>query len=350
MIKKFNNNDIIYPIVLVPNSILNNINEGIQEDQLLKYLEIKKPVKKYIWEPIKPTRIKEVKYAKYNFLNIGCLFQVLFLSPILFFAIRLFVGGNDDYQVYFFITILWIPFLLLIGYKSGSPMLPEPYQAKRNIKLSEEQYMLEMTKYKSAMLVYHSKLKKLEKESEASFNIYKSILDSKKGKATLDIHFHNLKPRNRVIRKNIPAKRGSSEIKFLELAKEKLHDKLFLDMAIEGFEYAPDLTLICPKSGIHIDIEIDEPYTFNEKKPIHFLDCEDTLRNDFFLDQNWCIIRFCEDQIIGQPNDCIKTIDSIYNSILHMKKNYESYVREIKRWTYEESVIMAANNYRKKYK
>jgi hypothetical protein len=113
--------------------------------------------------------------------------------------------------------------------------------------------------------------------------------------------------------------------------------------------YNPDFTLICPKTNLHIDIEIDEPYSFINKTPVHFFGCNDDERNDFFLKINWCIIRFTEKQVVENTLECIETIKSVYENIINMSIGYNNYLKSEPRWTYEESLIMQKKLYRESY-
>jgi hypothetical protein len=141
----------------------------------------------------------------------------------------------------------------------------------------------------------------------------------------------------------------------LEQLDSELKGLIFVDMVPRlnstGSKniYNPDFTLICKQTNLHIDIEIDEPYSLSEKLPIHYLGSSDDNRNEFFLNNNWCIIRFSERQIIQQTSECTETIKSIHNSIIEMKTYYSTNLSVDARWTYEESLIMQKNRYRENY-
>jgi hypothetical protein len=113
--------------------------------------------------------------------------------------------------------------------------------------------------------------------------------------------------------------------------------------------YNPDFTFICKETGLHIDIEIDEPYALKDKTAIHYIGGSDDERNQFFLDNNWCIIRFTEKQVIQQTEECINTIKSIHECLLNQKEYYYSELIPEPRWTYEEAFIMQGKGYREGY-
>ena len=167
----------------------------------------------------------------------------------------------------------------------------------------------------------------------------------------------------KVLNSDLPASRGSislrrgyTELFFLNYIGEELKGLIFADMVprIDWYEerntYNPDFTLICNKTNLHIDIEIDEPYSMPDRTPIHYIGCSDDQRNDFFIKNNWCIIRFSERQIILNPLECLETIKSVYNNIIEMNECYSTNLKSEPRWTYEESLIMQKNRYRENYR
>lgn len=57
------------------------------------------------------------------------------------------------------------------------------------------------------------------------------------------------------------------------------------------YPYQPDYVFHYDERDLYIDIEIDEPYAYHSKKPIHI---DDNKRNNYFLQKGWSIIRFAE--------------------------------------------------------
>ena len=61
------------------------------------------------------------------------------------------------------------------------------------------------------------------------------------------------------------------------------------DMKLDGFYqtldediyYYPDFTFICDETRLHIDIEIDEPYSLPDKKPIHYVGIDEWQNESF---------------------------------------------------------------------
>lgn len=72
--------------------------------------------------------------------------------------------------------------------------------------------------------------------------------------------------------------------------------------------YVSDFAYVNDKIGLVLLIEIDEPYTIQNKEPIHLNDND---RNSFFLKLNWIIIRFSEEQILMYPNESCNFISEL---------------------------------------
>jgi hypothetical protein len=84
------------------------------------------------------------------------------------------------------------------------------------------------------------------------------------------------------------AKKGTSEANFSAYLQRYFDSKIYTELTlnIPNFEhsYTPDFTYIDPELNLYIDIEIDEPYAYKLKKPIHYLNYQkDRKRNDFLL-------------------------------------------------------------------
>lgn len=80
--------------------------------------------------------------------------------------------------------------------------------------------------------------------------------------------------------------------------------------------FEPDIAIIDKKKekNIRIDIEIDEPYAGITRQPTHCIG-EDLMRDTYFVDRGWLVIRFSEFQVHTQELECLKYIASIIKSI-----------------------------------
>jgi very-short-patch-repair endonuclease/predicted RNA-binding Zn-ribbon protein involved in translation (DUF1610 family) len=119
--------------------------------------------------------------------------------------------------------------------------------------------------------------------------------------------------------------------------------------------YVPDFVYWDRVLNLHIDIEIDEPYTHDLRQPLHHLGChKDEQRNQFFLNSGWIVIRFSEAQIVKSPASCCKAIASVIARITN-DNTFMNAFRDVptlkpdRRWTYSESQQMAEKLYRSQY-
>jgi hypothetical protein len=80
--------------------------------------------------------------------------------------------------------------------------------------------------------------------------------------------------------------------------------------------YEPDIALIGlkPDKNIRIDIEIDEPYAGITRQATH-CENEDYVRDCYFIDRGWIVIRFSEYQVHTQLNKSLKFIADVIASI-----------------------------------
>ena len=118
-----------------------------------------------------------------------------------------------------------------------------------------------------------------------------------------------------------------------------------------NYGYKPDIAILWKSKGIAIDVEIDEPYDIKSREPIHCTDDEkDYLRNAYFLENGWFVIRIAEEQVI-------KNVDGIYGYVSNIISAFakdERFARDcsidpVMRWSKEEAKKMAVDGYREKY-
>lgn len=132
-----------------------------------------------------------------------------------------------------------------------------------------------------------------------------------------------------------------------------------LTLTIPGCEhpYSPDIAYVDPATGLHIDIEIDEPYAYKTKDPIHCIGVDDQ-RNTFFLERGWIVIRFSEEQVVKYPEECCKTVAQVIRDLIGKtaispekwaKLEQIPALKPMPQWTHEEAMEMAQKNYRHTY-
>jgi very-short-patch-repair endonuclease len=111
--------------------------------------------------------------------------------------------------------------------------------------------------------------------------------------------------------------------------------------------YYPDIILFDKRTNVVVDIEIDEPYSLNDKVPIHF-DNEDMERDMYFTDLGFLVVRFSENQVFNYPEECYKVLKNCIIGIAEMK-DYKDFVTgsndfmnfKDKCWTKEDAKKMA---------
>ena len=150
--------------------------------------------------------------------------------------------------------------------------------------------------------------------------------------------------------------RGYKEKDFLnELQKADLPISISVDkhLSILGrtLPYEPDFVLYDKGLNLYIDVEIDEPYDGYSRTPTHISNGTDRIRDQFFIDSGWVVIRFTEHQIHTDPTGCVSTIRYIVDSLRDNVQNAKmpnSVVHEEK-WDSVQAIIWERNLYRENY-
>ncbi|KOH44982.1 hypothetical protein [Sunxiuqinia dokdonensis] len=160
----------------------------------------------------------------------------------------------------------------------------------------------------------------------------------------------------------VQVKKGVSEKYFLQFLQKYFPDEIFCDRGVileDSFvsPYIPDFIFFDTDRNYLIDIEIDEPYSFESREPIHFRTKDnftsDTRRDVFFLSCNWIVVRFSEEQIIKNPVGCCFYL-AIIISVYFEEDKYKQRFKEIpdilktKVWDYSEAKIKSKGLYREK--
>ncbi|MBF0695403.1 MAG: hypothetical protein IR153_10150 [Flavobacterium sp.] len=113
--------------------------------------------------------------------------------------------------------------------------------------------------------------------------------------------------------------------------------------------YITDFAYYDSSKKLCVAIEIDEPYSFETKTPIHI---NDRSRNRFFLDNNWILLRFAEIQIVKYPDRCcnlIKEVVKVLTEDISNLKSLKSIVPTENKWSYESSLELISINFRNSY-
>jgi hypothetical protein len=153
--------------------------------------------------------------------------------------------------------------------------------------------------------------------------------------------------------------RGYKEYDFFNQMKLHISDIEITDnvhMVIPNYNkpYEPDIVLFDKKLNLYIDIEIDEPYDGYYRYPTHNYRAEDDFKQDdirdlFFTESGWVVVRFTEKQVHKQPKECIDYIKNILNSIYY-NEFCTKFSGEIEnQWNENQCIQWQLNYVREKY-
>lgn len=150
---------------------------------------------------------------------------------------------------------------------------------------------------------------------------------------------------------------GKSEMAFYNLIKSNLPYTVRKDIKVPVAQtyYYPDIVVIA--RGLFIDIEIDEPYTDDDGKPIHYLDTSsdewesvDMRRNRFMSKEGWEIIRFAEEQVVKYPQECVAFINNVIDALVKSGSQPKLvFPYPVDEWTKSEAEHYALVRYRDSY-
>ena len=127
-------------------------------------------------------------------------------------------------------------------------------------------------------------------------------------------------------------------------------------MVIPNFNkpYEPDIVLFDKNLNLYIDIEIDEPYDGYFRYPTHCINLEEEVKQDnirdlFFTESGWIVIRFTEKQVHCQVHDCISYIKNVLNSIYNLDFINSAKCEKENQWDYNQCIQWQKIFYREKY-
>jgi hypothetical protein len=153
--------------------------------------------------------------------------------------------------------------------------------------------------------------------------------------------------------------KGYKENDFFNEIKDNITDIEMTNnvhMVIPNFNkpYEPDIVLFDRKLNLYIDIEIDEPYDGYYRYPTHCTNPEDEFKQDnirdlFFNESGWIVIRFTEKQVHCQPYECIDFIKNILRSLYNKTFVNETSCQMENQWDYNQCIQWQKAYYREKY-
>ena len=287
-----------YPIIIIPNSFL----EVLKTTPHMESPE----------QPLKPEKIKKG------------------IDFFIFFSIAIFCFSLDNqYFIGCFISIFILILRLYYNVKLKKKKL-EIY--KENI----QKYFEKLEKYKTHLInleyinsFQQNMLRKLIRETPTFSNNSSTIITNKKGRyENFFFNYLNQFFLNRI--------------------------KVNTCFGYSNSPYEPDFVFFDEETNLHIDIEIDEPYIYSSKEPIHYIGVDDN-RNNYFVSNNWIVIRFAEEQIVKTPIECCKVIAGVISTILkddiYLKPlSHVKDLDSIPQWSFDKASLLAKSDFRESYK
>lgn len=118
--------------------------------------------------------------------------------------------------------------------------------------------------------------------------------------------------------------------------------------------YEPDIVLFDKNLNLYIDIEIDEPYDGYYRYPTHYINPDEEIKQDnirdlFFTESGWIVIRFTEKQVHCQSSECIDYIQNVLNSIYNRKFTTDLKCERENQWDYNQCIQWQKIYYRENY-
>lgn len=279
-----------FPIIKVPQRLLNIRNKIIE--------------------------LPDVPSAPSNPQKESFVYSSWWLIIISFFLVMIGAANDVDWTIK-----LGLPFLIV--------SLIWRWIESLNNKQKRECYENELVQYNEKMAINWNKKKEYFKIQNI---INDPSLKEKYLKDKEDQYF------NTVVKPNTQkqARRGASEDFFLDYLDKYFPGEILNDRCVELennlMPYEPDFIYAHSTKNYFIDIEIDEPYNLNDRKPIHYkcgVDSTiDEYRDSFFLSNNWLVVRFSEEQVVTQPVECCYLLATTISKYFKESKYFANFERD----------------------
>ena len=148
--------------------------------------------------------------------------------------------------------------------------------------------------------------------------------------------------------------RGYKEEEFLAEIRSALPGISVSDnfhMSIPGryTPYEPDIVLYDDSINLYIDVEIDEPYDGFTRIVTHTTEGNDAVRDLYFKESGWIVVRFTEKQVHLSGDQCIRMLENIVATMRGQAKPVPPLIEEEQRWDKCQAVRWEKEFYREKY-
>ena len=113
--------------------------------------------------------------------------------------------------------------------------------------------------------------------------------------------------------------------------------------------YEPDIVLYDEKINLYIDVEIDEPYDGYSRLVTHITEGGDVIRDRFFKESGWVVVRFSEKQVHLSSAECIRFLENVIALIRGQSCPVGTLIEKEPRWNRRQAIEWERNLYREKY-
>lgn len=148
--------------------------------------------------------------------------------------------------------------------------------------------------------------------------------------------------------------RGYKEADFLasildEFTDISVTDNFHLKVPGRTAPYEPDIVLYDEEVNLYIDVEIDEPYDGYSRLVTHIIEGRDAVRDVFFKESGWVVVRFTEKQVHLSCEQCISTLRNIVDTMRGQARPVAPFIEEEPRWDRRKAIQWEKDLYREKY-
>jgi hypothetical protein len=266
------------------------------------------------YEPHKPVAPQLPKfYPKAEIIDLLPLAIIITFSISLFFV---FWNFHPLANILAYISFMFILFGFRYVFKE--PLAYFDYRRQDKEKIKEDlDFYNEQLKYYNGIAVPSYPEKVREWKLRVAENLQKAFIERYRVDCVSKILSASGVPLNHP--KNSDFKKGIYEQKVLEHLLRHFPNKIYIggtakDEKGEVGKWAPlpDFVVHDNDIGYNLVVEVDEPYDLQYGYPIHCIDSDDS-RDEYFLRQNWLVLRFAEIQWVNQPNECCDYIAKFIN-------------------------------------
>ena len=129
----------------------------------------------------------------------------------------------------------------------------------------------------------------------------------------------------------------------------QIHRNCHLDVPCRAIPYEPAMVLSDETGRWCVDVEIDAPYHGWYRVPLHYVDGKDAVRDGYFNDCGWTVVRFTEQQVRKEPEACLEVIRMVVSELQGDASEITTNVTPEKRWTFKEAIDTERDLLREKY-